>query len=186
LLAIVSVCAFAIVLIDQIAEKLSFELTRSSAQQATSSQLSGSLLSDAIGLFKQFAAASPPIEAQSAPLKAAQLTGSLAGFLSASLPTTSVDTDVSLQSASRLEADMIIGAGNGKILVELKMTPPSESNIQRAVEQVLHYGKAAGIDDAIVYFHPADPRAEMVEEERKVHEERGRIFVVHPKKRGNG
>jgi len=186
LLAIVSVCAFAIVLIDQVAEKLSFDAARAEVESVSSPAPSGPLLTQTLNLLKQYAAAARPIDGTSLSLRGAQVTGSLAGFLSATLPSIPIQTDVALSTNPRREADLVIGHQGEQIVVEIKSSPPRRILLDQAIEQVSRYAKAAGIRHAIVYFHPTGNGTEIITEEKNVVETGGTVFVVRPKPEGGG
>jgi hypothetical protein len=93
LLAIVSVCAFAIVLIDQIAEKLSFEAARAKSQPVPSPK------SDTTPLVELIASAVERFDIEPATPRSqdfareAEVVGSLAGFLTVALPRATIDLE---------------------------------------------------------------------------------------------
>ena len=189
LLAIVSVFAFAVVLIDQIAEKLSFEAARAAAASLPSAPTSADGLSQTLDLLKRYALEAEPVRIlpQSG---GAQITGSLAGYLSATMPSNRIRTDVPLGPSSSREADLVIDTSNQQIVVEVKgLTSGAlipRILVDQAVEQVSTYAKMLGTEQAIVYFHPSDKGGEIAIEERRTGGNGIVVHVVRPKVKRDG
>lgn len=163
LLAIVTVYAFAIVLIDQIAEKLSYEKTHAAAEANPPTTGTGPLLRRTVQLLTQFAS----LPGTFGP-REAELEGAIAGFLSAAMPKASVMTGVRLGNSNRRsEADILIEEAQHKLLVEVKRIKPTLSEIGRVAERVIWLMSIGAIRDAVVYFAPGNGTAKMSAQDLK-------------------
>jgi hypothetical protein len=90
LLAIVSICALAIVLVDQIAERLRFNEARANVRVPVSTSVSTPLVEQVASALEQFRF--EPNET-SAPPRTVEVVGAVAGYLSAALPMAKVQAN---------------------------------------------------------------------------------------------
>jgi len=183
-LAIVSVAAFACMLIDQIAERLSFTKAQAEAEarkdEIRSSLVttqSSSLLDRAAGLLKQFV--STTAHTGGAQRYEAQYVGALHGYLSTVAPEIQISMEERLSPSVNLHADLILRNGDERVIVELKRH--FRRNTQMAIAQVERYMLASGIRDAILLLIPAEP-GPVTMEEQPVPGIQGRLLVIEPKK----
>jgi len=179
LLAIVSVCAFAIVLIDQIVERLSFNAARSAAAAEPTTESSDPLVKQVVALLRQFANTSKTSSTKVAGLRAAELNGAIAGFLSAGLPKAEVLNEVPF-GASFQSADVVVRQAQRKVLIEIKQVKFWRSVVERTLPQVVSFMRAAKIKDGILYFDPGSEEAELDIEERELFTDEGRVFILTP------
>jgi hypothetical protein len=149
LLAIASVCVFAIVLVDQITEKLHFlsaKLNTCPAPPAQSHQTLDERVVDALEHF-QFGYNSD----HSVVLRFAEALGALGGYLSASFPDLQVRVGPRLRDSGREHADVIIGDGQRQVLIEFKLGRIVMHRMEEALLQAQRYMSLAGIDKGIVF-----------------------------------
>jgi len=184
LLAIVSVCAFAIVLIDQIAEKLSFDKARAAAAaHPASADQAASLLSRTSQLLQTFAVTGATASETTTDIREVELIGAIAGLLSAAMPKAQVSTEAVIDPSARLRADIIVNDHRQRVLVEVKRLRPSVSQVEHALQAVTRYMDVSGIKDAIIYFYPGSGDAVMTAEERKLPSIGGQVVILLPAKR---
>lgn len=183
LLAIVSVCAFAIVLIDQIAEKLSFDKAQAAAAAHPASvDQAAPLLSRISQLLQTFAATGATASGTTIDIREVELIGAIAGFLSAAMPETQVSTEAVVDPSARLRADIIVEDHRQRVLVEVKRLRPSGSHVERALQAVTRYLDVSGIKDAVVYFYPGSGDVDMTAEEHKLPSIGGQVIILLPAK----
>ncbi|RYX82192.1 hypothetical protein EON83_20230 [bacterium] len=157
LLAIFSVSAFAIVLIDQIGQKLAFEQVKAATKPTPKLPTLQSLVEEFIGLLPQFLSVFNSVivfdsasEPGSGIVIILQAIGSLHGFLSAARP----DWNVAIESKikGKQQADLIISHADESLIVEIK-----RGNLKRAelldhsVNQATQIMKDSGIKNAVIF-----------------------------------
>jgi len=178
-LAIVSVSAFACVLIDQIAGRLAYvEAVKEVDEQMgelkqTIDLENASLIEVAIGLFQQF---SRLHQLDSSIQTEIQLMGALAGFLSSVAPTLNATLDYRLSAKSTERGDLLLATGNERVLVELKRTNSSGA-LSDGVNQLQKYMSLTRITEAILFVYPPHG-GELVREDRSVPKLNGRLVVL--------
>ncbi|MFY9136814.1 hypothetical protein [Zwartia sp.] len=162
-LAIISVSAFACLLLDQIAERLAFtrSQTEAEAQKATlesslAQTLNADLLVRSTELLNQFCAIHLPSVSSSGKVTEPQLIGALHGFLSSAAPELNVQTEVRLNVEKTFRADLLVSRGTEKVIIEIKRRLTKQSYAS-AVSQVEHYLLIGGIKDGILLFLPDAP-----------------------------
>ena len=161
-LAIVSVSAFACLLLDQIAERLAFMKAQADAD-AQKAELSASLkqtknadlLVRATDLLSEFCTAYMPSMASNR-LTEAQIVGALHGFLTSVAPELAVQTEVTLDSARHYRADLIIERDGEKLIVELRRSIMRQHHSSSSA-QLERYLLVSGIKSGIVLFYPDAP-----------------------------
>ncbi|NIJ88581.1 hypothetical protein FHR49_001368 [Xanthomonas campestris] len=185
-LAIVSVSAFACLLLDQIAEQLSFikSQAEAEAQKATvTSQLAtdrtSGLMERAVDIIQQFATTSMFPVSSSQRHSELQYIGALHGFVSSIAPDIEVSTEEVLTKDRPFRADLVFKHGSERVLIELKRDVRKSHEV--AVSQVEHYMLISGIKSAILFLISPE-KAELEVEERLVPAIDGRIMIVRGKK----
>lgn len=185
-LAIVSVSAFACLLLDQIAERLAFSRSQAEAE-AQKVQLAASLmqtinadlLTRVTDLLTQFCAIHIPSAATSAgKLTESQVVGALHGFLDSAAPELSVQTEVRLDQKRPFRADLLVSRGEDRLVIELKRQFIHKT-YANAVAQVEHYLLIGGIKNGILLFLPDAP-SEMERLDLMVNGIDARVVVLSP------
>lgn len=164
-LAIVSVCAFACLLLDQISENISFETVKAQADNANEhvtpdSSVKAEPLADiVIAALQRFVEGYLPTGGGASE---AQVIGALHGFIASALPTLGVQIEVPLAGDRPFRADMLIVRNEERLLIELKRRLLG-SNTRAGLEQVQHYLAMSGIKTGILFHIPHEPRRLVVE-----------------------
>jgi hypothetical protein len=152
-LAVVSVSAFAKMLVDQIAEKLAFTSVRDDIADhgvVNDFIMTGRMLIDDIGdAFLQFISTYAPARLSGGGQTDEQLLGALRGYLSSVDPSLSIRTNYLIREGERVfEADMIVSRGEESLVVELKRGPPRmaiATGLQNLEVALLRTGIKSGI-----------------------------------------
>lgn len=154
LLAIVTVSAFAIVLADQIAERVAFQQAQIAAASAHVPVATPtiSLLERSTDLFTQFTA-NFQLGLTRTDIREVEVLGALGGFLATTAP------DVTTQMEARLvpefpdRPDLILASESERIVVEIKRVRKTSLQLeQQAIRQVTHYMALGGIKEAILFI----------------------------------
>jgi hypothetical protein len=151
LLAIVTVCAFAIVLTDQIAEKIAYKQAQQSVDttKIPVTPISTPLLKRVTRLIAHFAAEFQ--QTHDGNLRDVEVLGALSGFLSTTAEDISVLIEPQLDPNSSLRPDLIITSSTEKIILELKqLRRIAKRSKDLATRQVVNYMALSGIKQAIV------------------------------------
>lgn len=184
-LAIVSVSAFACLLLDQMAERLAFDKAQAEAEHQKAS-LQASLhqtknsdsLSRVEELLTQFCAIHAPSSGDSHRQSEVQTIGALHGFLSSAAPELNVQTEVRLNGTRPYRADLVVGEGEDRVIVEVKRRFLSK-NYANVVAQVEHYLLVGEMKKAIALFLPDAPGG-MERTEVQVPGIGGKVVVLVP------
>jgi len=186
LLAIVSVSAFACLLLDQIAERLAY--TRSQAEaEAHRAELAASLaqtinadlLVRVTELLTQFCAIHlPSMTGSSGKLTESQVIGALHGFLASASPELVVHTEAILDAEKHFRADLIVARGEERLVIEVKRRL-MQQNYVNAVAQVEQYLLIGGIKSGILLFLPDHP-SNMERLDSPVSGIDGRLVILSP------
>ncbi|QEL55188.1 hypothetical protein [Chromobacterium paludis] len=163
-LAIVSVSAFACLLLDQIAERLAYTRSQAEAEAqklelaATLAQtMNADILVRVTELLTQFCAIHFPAAAgSSGKLTESQVIGALHGFLASAAPELMVQTEVLLNAEKHFRADLMITRGEERLVIEVKRRLMRQ-NYVNAVSQVEQYLLIGGIKRGILLFLPDSP-----------------------------
>jgi hypothetical protein len=179
LLAIVSVCAFAIVLIDQIAGKVSYDKARTSAATPPEVDPQRSLSEIAVDALLEF---QPRVATLGSgePMREVEVIGAIAGHLAKALPGARIDTEVRLSVDGRGRADIVVTDKNEKLLIEVKRGRHAANIKQLSIAQVSHYVALSGIKDAVLYFYDEDGDKKMEREEYTLPGSDARIVILRP------
>lgn len=184
-LAIVSVSAFACLLLDQIAERLAFNKAQAEAeaQKATLSlqpagAQSADLLSRMSDLLAQFCANHVRHSGSSSQETEIQVIGALHGYLASIAPELLIQTEAKLVPDRPFRADLMVGQGEDRVVIELKRRM-FRNSFQAAIAQVEHYLLVSGVKSAVLLFLPEEA-GEMERMEIPVTNIDGRIVVLTP------
>jgi len=178
-LAIVSVSAFAKLLVDQISEHLSFVATKKDVEAHkplakvttnTSAGLAERIIEIIRAFLRRYAAV--PIESE------AQLIGALAGFLSVVAPDIRYSVDRMLPESRTFRVDMVIENENEQVLIELKRGH-SRRLIDYGIHQLQLYMRAANAVGGILFLYSPKTIDYQIET-RKSSEGKGNIFILRP------
>jgi hypothetical protein len=184
-LAIVSVSAFACLLLDQIAERLAYikSQAEAEAQKVTleaklARTIDADLLVRVTELLSQFCANHMPSDTSAGKASEAQVIGSLHGFLSSVASELDVQTEVRLDADKRFRPDLIVSREGERLVIELKRRLFAQ-NYANAVVQVEQYMVVGGIRYGVLMFLPDGP-SEMERREKDVGSVDGRLIVLSP------
>lgn len=184
-LAIVSVSAFSCLLLDQIAERLSFNSSQVQAETQKvhlAAGLAGSEKKDLLEwvskLLMQYCLQVSPQPGLHSRQSEAQVVGAIHGFLAAAAPDLQVQTEARISTGKSYRADLLISRNDEKVVVEVKRRM-TNLGVENAVDQVETYLFASGLVNGIVMFLPEQPN-HMKNEERKASSGNGRILILSP------
>lgn len=180
-LAIVSVTAFACVLIEQIEEHLAFKKSRAKAEAEKTTMdrnappPEGDLASSVANATKAFFASAQNADV---PLQTEmQRIGSLHGFLSSALPNATVQANAPLALGStRFEVDLLVSMGDRRVVIEVKQRF-HQANHRNALHQVASYMTLAGVADGILVY-ASDGPGDLEESELVLPRSAGRVRVL--------
>lgn len=185
LLAIVTVAAFASMVLDQIAARISFAQSQAESapqREAVAAKLDhlegDGLHARVTALLKEFCAHHMPQSVDSTPLTEAQLVGALHGFLASVAPDVNVDAEYQLAPQRPFSADLVIRNDQDRVIIELKRKY-HHSAFHNSIAQVEHYMLISGIRGAVLLFVPP-LNAEMDETKVTVEQISGTIAVLVP------
>ncbi len=184
-LAIVSVSAFACLLLDQIAERIAYtrSLAEAEAQKAVleaslAQTVNADLLIRLTDLLNQFCAIHLPSTSSSSKATESQVIGALHGFLSSAAPELAVETEARLDADKPFRADLLVSRGGEKVVIEIKRRLMRQ-NYANAVAQVEHYLLIGGVKDGILLFLPDAP-SDMERIDTTIAGVDGRLVVLSP------
>ena len=184
-LAIVSVSAFACLLLDQIAERIAYTKSQAEAEaqkpalEASLAQtVNADLLVRLTELLNQFCAIHLPSASSSSKTTEPQVIGALHGFLSSAAPELAVQTEARLGAQRSFRADLLVSRGGERVVIELKRRLWRQ-NYANSVAQVEHYLLIGGIKDGILLFLPDVPSS-MERFEITIAAIDGRLVVLSP------
>lgn len=182
-LAIVSVCAFVNLLLDQIAETLAHNRSKAAADREKE-RLQKLLKShkDDLPLFVAHAAAQFMREHQlthdSPIMRAAEFLGSLSGFLESIAPDSTATPEYQLADRGHQRADILFERAAQKVLIELKGTRYSRKVLDGGLYQLDRYMDLCGIITGVLILGLELPTAEVSD----IFTPKGRrVVVVGPK-----
>lgn len=184
-LAIVSVSAFACLLLDQIAERLAYTKSQAEAEAqkvaltaSLAQTINADLLVRVTDLLTQFCAMNVPSSASINRQSEAQVVGALHGFLSSAASELEVHTEARLDSAKPFRADLLVIRGDERLIIEIKRHF-SRKSYASAIAQVAHYLHIGGLKSGILLFLPEVP-GEMELSDGIVNGTDGRLVILLP------
>lgn len=158
-LAIVSVSAFTCILLDQIAENVSYQKAKKAAdsQKAEFKKLiprsQQNLVDRVSDLLSMFAKQQQIVNPGKQRRLEVQVIGALAGFLASAAPDIKAVIEQPLTLESRERADLVLSDATDQVIVEIKKTPESSKIPFNAISQVENYLRLSGIRNGILFFY---------------------------------
>jgi hypothetical protein len=182
-LAIVSVTAFACLLLDGISERLSFLKSVAETepqQESIKNRISlsdSNFISTVIGAMKEFAKFYDPPQ-ESPRTSEYQVIGALHGFLQTTLPNIEVVPEAQLDPNRHMALDLLLKQGDELIAVEIKRRF-SKKHYQSILSQLEYYMLVGNIKNGILLFLP-EKAGELQAVEHNVKTIEGRIVTLKP------
>ena len=183
LLAIVSVTAFSILLIDSISEHQSFlkakEETEPNREEIIRRiSVPGQELTESITrTILEFATSHQPVSGSPRETEL-QVIGALRGFMSTALPNVQVESEAKLDEERPFRVDLLVSSPDEKVIVEIK-TRLTSTNYDIAVSRMEQYMTHTGIKNAILLFLPDRP-GELTSEDLRIESIDGQLTVLKP------
>lgn len=168
-LAIVSVCAFANLLLEQVIEKLSHDRSKIAADGLKNRVAAATVNREADfalyvgGLVGTFAREFPQSE-QEPMRREAELLGELSGFIESVAPGIVIDHHVTLGDGRHLQADMVLTRSGERLVLEIKAARLADRSVGYGLEQMDRYLSASGIGEGVLAFIGSRPKAAEVSE----------------------
>lgn len=187
-LAIVSVAAFACVVIDQITEKLSYlqvktevDTKQTEIQEHLANVQKGDLLNRTAEILKEFSHQQPSFNIEGSRQSEAQITGQLAGFFASTATDLEVLCEYKISDKSYAIADFIISDKSSRVLIEVKRARHVQQSVHGGILQLEHYMLLSGIKFGIVYLF-GDTGGELEIQEHNISSIDGKILILKPRK----
>ena len=192
-LAIVNICAFFNILLDQMIEKIAYDQEKQKTEQSPihrpKSYKTMEFSNQIVQLLIDFAEQIPSsIMGSTQPrLLESEVVGMLSGYLNAVDREIEVFTEYSIPlgpEKARMIADFLLKKGEQKIIVELKITSINVARRRRdGREQLFSYMTAANIQSGILFIPPISSSQAMAIERvtRAVGNRKQSIFEIYPK-----
>lgn len=188
-LAIVSVTAFACLLLDQISERLAFHKAQAAAdaqkttiEEHLEESKGADLQTRAAELLIQFCSVPLPYHAQDVVPNESQILGALQGFLASIAPELAVVPEANIGKGAKYRVDLLLSRGDEQVIVEVKSNR-YRGGSDALVRQVATYMNFSGVSKGIAIVVPDTPqRMEAVEHDIGWTGEK--IVVLRPSRRG--
>lgn len=183
-LAIVSVCAFANVLLDQIIEKISHDRSKLAAKSEKDrvtnalKDTEGDLALFAANLISEFIKQHKP-EHEGPRMRETEFLGALSGFIESIAPELEVGIEVQLENRGYARADLMLTKQHEKILIELKGMKFSKRLLRAGLEQLDRYFNLSGIEQGILVIANYPVVSPVISETTSLSGKR--VIVVAPK-----
>ena len=179
LLAIVTVSAFAIVLIDQITERISFVLAKTvAAEHPTPTQPSQPLLQKVSTLIEQFTFQFNQTHADRTDVREVEIVGALAGFFASTVPELIVQSEGKLVPEKNARADLLVSSGDERLIIEVKRGRSSRKMDESSVYQVASYMQISGISQAVLFNYSSPNTGKVVRTEVSLPVVGGRLLII--------
>lgn len=180
-LAIVSVTAFACLLLDQISERLAFNKSKAETQlksdkSANPTPTEQNLAKRTKSLLLEFCRSHLP--KNTILNSTAQVVGALHGFLAAIAPDLSVQAEATI-GGSKNRVDLIISQGGNNVPIEIKRSY-REDRAYAAIAQISKYAEDTKSSECILLFIPFD-KTEMQVDEIVINNGKTAVFIMRPK-----
>ena len=180
LLALVSICAFVVVLLDQMVEAYAFTLqtTKTDPSKIDIVPKTNPLamrIAEALERFPSIAATAPNT-------REVEVLGALHAFLRTVVPDAMTAAEAIFEHEGRHDqVDLTVQDDNSLVILEVKIGRGSARK-EAGIAQLERYLQSSGAGTGILYLHPTSPEQKLVREERRVNID-GRdfqVFVVGP------
>ena len=187
-LAIVSVAAFACLVLDQITEKLSYLQAKTEAdtkqveiQERLASVEDSDLLNRTAQILREFSHQQSSFNMDGSKRTEVQVIGQLAGFFASAAPDLEVLSEYKISSEASAIADFIISDKSSRVVIELKRARPGQQLIDAGVAQVERYMFLSDIKAAILFLF-SEFGGELDVQERNVSNIDGKVLILKPEK----
>lgn len=187
-LAIVSVAAFACLVLDQITEKLSYLQAKTEAdtkqveiQERLASVEDSDLLNRTAQILREFSHQQLSFNIDGSKRTEVQVIGQLAGFFASAAPDLKVLSEYKIPSEASAIADFIISDKSSCVVIELKRARSGQQIIDAGVAQVERYMFLSNIKAAILFLF-SEFGGELDIQERNVSNIDGKILILKPEK----
>lgn len=182
LLAIVSVCAFAIVLIDQIAGKLSLDAAKAATPPVVSAVSTAKPLADVVADALENFHILPSPERPQDHMREAEIIGALAGYLSSAIPGVQVELEPRINKDSPARPDLLLRLSDKQLIVEVKRVGRIFLYLNRDwLAQISHYIVLSGINEALIYVHSENSDVELTRQEHDLPKLNARVVILGPR-----
>jgi hypothetical protein len=179
LLAIVNVSAFAIVMIDQITERISFDQAKAvAAEQPTIIDAPQHLLEKVAALIEQFTPQFNQTHTDRTDIREIEITAALAGFLATAAPEISTIIEGALSTDTRLRADLLLKSGDEQLIIEVKRGRLHSRFEVDAIFQVARYMELSGINQAILFSYASPNTGKVFRKEGELPTEHGSLIIM--------
>jgi hypothetical protein len=178
LLAIVSVCAFAIVLVDQMSEKMSFERARAATESPQGGADASRSLADQVADALQQFVFPRATHISGEPPRESEVIGALRGYLTSALSGVQVEGESQLTSERPHRADLMIALGDQRLVVEVKRGRLRAGRFLDSLAQLAAYMEVSATNEAILFVFDEKSKPPLTRTERLLPEDKGRIIVV--------
>lgn len=187
-LAIVSVAAFACLVLDQVTEKLSYLQAKTEAdtkqveiQERLASVEDSDLLNRTAQILREFSHQQSSFNTDRSKRTEVQVIGQLAGFFASAAPDLEVLSEYKISSEAFAIADFIISDKSSRVVIELQRARPGWQLIDVGVAQVERYMFLSNIKAAILFLF-SEFGGELDIQERNVSNIDGKILILKPDK----
>ena len=187
-LAIVSVAAFACLVLDQVTGKLSYLQAKTEAdtkqveiQERLASVEDSDLLNRTAQILREFSHQQSSFNTDRSKRTEVQVIGQLAGFFASAAPDLEVLSEYKIPSEASAIADFIISDKSSHVVIELKRARPGRQLIDAGVAQVERYMFLSHIKAAILFLF-SEFGGELDIQERNVSNIDGKILILKPDK----
>lgn len=180
LLAIVTVSAFAIVLIDQITERISFEQAKTVAAEQHAPPPAGQpLLEQVSALIEQFTVQFNQTHAGRTDVREVEIIGALNGFLAATAPKLQTVVQAYLSPEKAARADFLITSGEERLIVEVKRGRGGSHKIREdALHQLIAYMSISDINQAILFIYNSPNSGQVERQVQPLLLDTGELLVI--------
>jgi hypothetical protein len=179
LLAIVNVSAFAIVLIDQITERISFEQARLNAVDLPISSVCNQPMLERLSiLIEQFILQFNDTHLGRSDIREVEIIGAFSGFLASAAPDFITKIDTRLLADKRARPDLLISKSDESVILEIKISRHGFSRIRDGIKQVSNYMEISGINNAILLIFNTPNIGTISKVEEHLPGTNGKIVVI--------
>lgn len=184
-LAIVSVCAFANVLLDQVIEKIAHDRSKAAAEPERGrlhkvlKDNEGDLPLFVAHIIAEFMKQYRPLH-DSLRMREAEIMGAMSGFIESIAPQMALVVEAQLADQARSRADLLVTRDDDNLLVELKGMQFSRMLASAGLDQLDRYMDLSGINHAVLVV--ANPPFDSVELSDVKTRSGRRVVVVAPQK----
>jgi len=157
-MAIVSVCAFVHILLDQIIEKVNYIVEKRKTEDRIDEIKQSIKNYDSLNFVTRISKLISGIYLNELSninndMAEIEITGILTGFIQTVEPNITIETHKIIGEERRLRPDMVLTHGNESIIVELKRYRPDRKYLEQGQYQLYSYLEASGINEGILFLY---------------------------------